>query len=109
MPNKSSPHGGAVVEGTVIHGTMRAVDLLDALATEYARVLPFNSSRLVAEARSCRAEILEDENHPGNMQTGTEIVAELIQALDTIAGREGLRFGAHEGDGSDYGYWRNDE
>lgn len=108
MPNKSSPHGGFISEGTVSHGTLRTPDLLRSFAAEYERVLPFNSREAVTDARNCANEIDADPGHPGNEQTGSEIVAELIDALDAIAAREGLTFGAHEGDGSDFGYWATD-
>jgi hypothetical protein len=32
-------------------------------------------------------------------------VAELEDSLDEIAAQHGLCFGAHEGDGSDFGFW----
>jgi hypothetical protein len=105
MPNKSSPHGGFICEGTVSHGTLRTQDLLRSFADEYQRVLPFNSFELVYDARNCANEMDEDENHPGNAQTGSEIVEELIDALDAIAQRDGFYFGTHPGDGSDFGYW----
>lgn len=105
MSNKSSPHGGFILPGTVSHGTLRIPDLLLVLAQEYERVLPFNSHNLVADARNSAAEISANLGHPGNEDCGAEIVNELIDALDTVAQREGLTFGAHEGDGSDFGYW----
>lgn len=109
MPNKSSPHGGFISAGTVSHGTLRTPDLLRSFADEYARVLPFNSRELVTDARNSANEIDANPDHPGNNQCGSEIVAELIDALNEIAAREGLTFGAHEGDGSDFGYWATDD
>lgn len=109
MPNKSSPHGGFISEGTISHGTLRTPDLLRAFANEYERVLPFNSRELVTDARNSANEIDSDKfPHPGNDQCGAEIVAELIDALNAVAAREGMYFGAHEGDGSDFGYWKTD-
>lgn len=106
MSNKSSPHGGFISERTVSHGTLRTPDLLRAFAAEYERVLPFNSREAVTDARNCANEIDDDPGHPGNNQTGSEIVSELIDALNECAAREGFYFGAHEGDGSDFGYWK---
>jgi hypothetical protein len=97
MPNKSSVHGGSISEGTIIHGTLRAQDLLLAFADELNRVLPFNGNSLAHDAR--RAVDTQDED-------ANEILCELIDQLDTIAQREGFYFGTHEGDGSDFGYWR---
>jgi hypothetical protein len=109
MSNKSSPHGGFICEGTVSHGTLRTPDLLRAFADEYERILPFNSRELVTDAHNSANEIDADPGHPGNEQCGSEIVCELIDAIDACAVREGLTFGAHEGDGSDFGYWRTDD
>ncbi len=109
MPNKSSPHGGFISEGTVVHGTLRTIDLLDALGAELHRVLPFNGQKLVSEASEYRA-ILRDE--PSNHQAESEaqeVLNELFDQLDSIAAREGMYFGAHPGDGSDFGYWKHEE
>ena len=100
MPNKSSPHGGFISEGTIIHGTLRTQDLLLAFADELNRVLPFNGNSLANDAR--RAVDTQD-------QEADEILLDLFDQLDSIAQREGLYFGAHPGDGSDFGYWRSDE
>jgi hypothetical protein len=97
MPNKSSPHGGFIMEGKIIHGTLRTQDLLLALADELNRVLPFNGNSLANDAR--RAADIEDD------ETAQEILNDLFDQLDTIAQREGFYFGAHPGDGSDFGYW----
>lgn len=109
MPNKSSPHGGFICEGSVSTGTLRTPDLLRRFADELERVLPFNSREVVADARNCASEIDADPGHPGNNDCGVEIVSELIDQLNTIAGREGMYFGAHEGDGADFGYWKAED
>lgn len=106
MPNKSSPHGGFICEGTVSRATLHTPDLLRAFADELERVLPFNSREAVTYARNCANEIDADPGHPGNNETGSEIVAELMDQLDAIASREGMTFSAHEGDSSDFGYWK---
>jgi hypothetical protein len=106
--NKSSPHGGFISEGTVICGTLAPLDLLRAFSNEYERVLPFNSSNLVFEARECMQAIIdgadEFELAPINI-AADEIIIDLMDALNGLASREGLFFGPHEGDGADIGYW----
>lgn len=109
MPNKSSLHGGYICEGSVSTGTLRTPDLLRSFAAELERVLPFNSREAIIDARNCANEIDADPCHPGNEQTGLEIVAELLDQLDAIASREGMSFGAHEGDGVDFGYWKAED
>jgi hypothetical protein len=98
MPNKSSPHGGFISEGTISHGTLRTEDLLARFADEYERVLPFSGFSLAYDARN----ITSDEE-------ASEVLTELFDALDAIASREGMYFGAHPGDGSDFGYWRTED
>jgi hypothetical protein len=111
MSNKSSLHGGFISEGTVIHGTLRTQDLLRALSAEFQRVLPFSSHNLVFEAREA-ADALNAVD-PDVLQhwqdVGAVILDDLFNELQAIAAREGMRFGAHEGDGSDFGYWSVEE
>jgi hypothetical protein len=98
MSNKSSPHGGFISEGTVIHGTMHIDHLLSAFADELNRVFPFNGNSLANDAR--RAIDLQED-----AETKSEILTDMFDQLDSIAQREGFYFGAHPGDGSDFGYW----
>lgn len=77
-------------EGTIIHGTHLASDLIPA----FMRELP-------ADHKLRR----EYEEHGYNEAEADELVCELIDALDELA-PEGLYFGPLEGDGSDYGFWR---
>ncbi len=107
MANKSSPHGGFISEGTVSHGTLRTQDLLRSFADEYQRVLPFNGYSIAYDARET-ADIVDRPTAyqpQGFACLAYEVLFNLIDALDEIARREGLIFGAHEGDGSDFGYW----
>lgn len=74
--------------GTIIHGTMQPRDVIPALLSECERV---------------GVEI--DPEWPAfDDDTGAEIVCEIIEALDGIA-PPGFYFGAHYGDGSDFGCW----
>lgn len=110
MPNKSSPHGGFISEGTVSHGTLRTQDLLRSFADEYERVLPFNSSSLCSEAREA-ADMLDKptaRQPQGFAEIADDILTSLFDSLQTVAARENLTFGAHDGDGSDFGYWAGD-
>lgn len=34
------------------------------------------------------------------------VLSDVMDQLDDIASREGMTFGAHEGDGADFGYWK---
>lgn len=107
MSNKTYTTGGAISVGTVIHGTGRAVDLLRALGAELLRVAP--GEPLAAEALQ-NAEIIDradakDTDH----EIACAVLCDVIDRLNLIAALEGLWFGAHEGDGSDFGYWSDHE
>ncbi len=115
MTNKSSPHGGFISEGTVSHGTLRTQDLLRSFADELSRVMPFNGSNLASEARQ-NAEILDMVKSDGSdvatdkdHAIASDVLNDLFEQLDTIAHREGFYFGAHPGDGSDFGYWTSED
>lgn len=91
--------------GTIIHGTMQERDLIPALASELTRLAAANGvladhSELLIEADQWN----EDDDADGR---GSEIVHELFDALGEFAPK-GCYFGAHEGDGSDYGFWPAD-
>lgn len=106
MANKSSPHDGYFIAGTISRGTLREQDLLEAFADEYERLLPFNSAKLCYEARTL-LPILNGAPTPQEYQEAGCILEDLMDALNEIARREGpYYFGAHEGDGSDFGFWR---
>lgn len=87
---------------SISHGTHRSEDLIPAFAGEL-RLLDANNP-LIAEAD---AVMLLHGLGYSVMQDGDaamELTHELMDALEEHAG-PGLYFGAHPGDGSDFGYW----
>ncbi len=84
---------------TVSHGTMLARDLIPA----FADMLPASDP---LKERATREFLLAFED--GTEDGLDDLVNELFDALDEIA-PEGCYFGAHPGDGSDYGFWAIDE
>jgi hypothetical protein len=109
MPNKSSPHGGYFVLGTISHGTLRPQDLLRTFAAELNRLMPFNQFAMTEEARGF-ADILDGEPTNKDWQVAGEMLIDLEDELSTIAAREGnYYFGTTEGDGSDFGFWEYEE
>lgn len=89
--------------GTVSHGTMREEDLipcfaelLEELAKEANRLEDF--AALLQEAGAYAEGIKDETIDP------LDILVDLFDALNEFA-PEGCYFGAHEGDGSDYGFW----
>lgn len=82
--------------GTVIHGTLRTRDLIEAFGRELLRINP-----------KCNCEYVQAL--VDNPESGDEFDLEnLFDTLNYIA-PEGYYFGAHEGDGSDFGFWQCEE
>lgn len=91
-------------------GTLRVVDLAPRFAcylgTDQARKLAARAQRLEA-----RADKLEGTGKPQDSDKALRLRDEAQGALDALWGMmearagEGLCFGAHEGDGSCFGFW----
>lgn len=78
--------------GTVSHGTLRPEDLIPKFG-EALRDLSPRHWRLFVRDQS------------DDMQ---ENVVQLMDLLD-LAAPEGYHFGTHEGDGSDFGFWKDED
>lgn len=92
MPNLTFPW-----YGTVLHGTLRNEDLIP----RFADIL----SKMPGSARDfggliCDAWSITDYDS----SDASEILCALFDALNRYA-PEGFYFGAHPGDGSDFGFW----
>jgi hypothetical protein len=95
--------------GTVSHGTMRTADLADSFAEELAYHLARNAkTRALRGRRRALRQLLTVGRKvaaaESELDEAMEVVEELMEALDTFAPFY-CYFGAHEGDGSDYGFW----
>ena len=92
--------------GTVSHGTLRLQDLIPA----YLTALSLYDSAAYAQVSYGMHPLLpsyarEDESDPWWTSDDAIWALETLEDhLGTIA-PEGTYFGAHEGDGSDFGYW----
>ena len=91
--------------GSVSHGTMREEDLLDSLSSELdyqvkRQPRSFKRRAMRALIREANRALSRDELP----EDAGETVNELLDALNEFAPPYAY-FGAHEGDGSDYGYW----
>ena len=84
-----------IIPGTLIHGTLRTEDLIEAFRAELSRI------DSIAEAAIVPADDPESEDAQYELD-------ELFEVLDRYA-PEGYYFGAHEGDGSDFGFWPIEE
>lgn len=105
---------------SVSHGTMRAEDLIPRFFAELedrqndnlytndgdeCELVAMNA-RITALLADIESRMEGDDYYESNEADWD--LESLFDALDEYAG-EGLTFGAHEGDGSDYGYWPCEE
>jgi hypothetical protein len=92
----------AVADQTVIHGTLRPEDLVAAFTDEYERIggRPDN-------IKSFRSHLLLEEGEDREEELHFDL-EDLYELLNELA-PEGTSFGAHEGDGSDFGFWTYEE
>jgi hypothetical protein len=105
--------------GTVISGTMRPEDLIPAFidAIDAAKEdLSFRGpvDNLVQDINRMDGVLgeierrMEGDSDYFESEEASWDLETLFDLLDELA-PEGFRFGAHEGDGADYGYWEVEE
>lgn len=86
--------------GSISHGTLRTEDLLQAFADTLENLDPTDKYfALIREARAV---------DPDSETASYLVNEELYDALNDLA-PEGTYFGAHPGDGSDFGFWPVEE
>lgn len=84
--------------GSISHGTMRPDDLIPAFVWELSRIAPTDYAALIHTTES----FMDGGDY--DSEEAYRLLDELTDALDSCAPPYGY-FGAHEGDGSDYGFW----
>ena len=97
--------------GTLIHGTLRDEDLLQAFSDELARIDKTRFSEVIKadahlfseSANLTAAQIVEELG-----EYVTDVINDLMDALNEYA-PTGYYFGAIEGDGSVFGFWADEE
>jgi hypothetical protein len=87
--------------GSISHGTLRTIDLLRAFTFELS-YLSGDYVALVNYADERHEAINVDSDN--ETSEDSELVNELIDALNELAPAY-CYFGAHDGDGSDFGFW----
>ena len=95
------------MKGSVIHGTMRYQDLIPAFLTCLEEVDPAAHAQMLMGSFGPIPAYVQDEGDDSDWWTSEDarwLLEALFEALDACA-PEGHYFGAHPGDGSDYGYW----
>lgn len=104
--------------GSVSSGTMRSEDLLGTFADELEYHMERQPKRhpraehrkLINEARRTLRHMTEGtvKQAEAAEEIASEIVSELMDALSEYAAPY-MHFGAHDGDGADYGFWLSDD
>lgn len=89
--------------GTVSHSTMRAEDLLEAFADELEYLVRKNADVLSPEDREAYRKLLAEAKE-ADPEAAYDLVEELEGALQDFAAPY-CYFGAHWGNGSDFGFW----
>lgn len=90
-----------ITPGTVIHSTLRTDDLLRAFAAELRRVTNHPGDLTLADEADAALRVTDEDYR-------CEVVASLLDLLNEYA-PSGYYFGAHWGDGSDFGWWPLEE
>ncbi len=88
--------------GSISTGTLRPQDLIPRFFDTLAVVDPTAHNTLNPDVHVALNQLDADEYTDVD-----DLLASLIDALDDAA-PEGYRFGAHEGDGADFGFWEVD-
>lgn len=92
-----------ITVGTVSHGTLRTEDLLEAFASELERLCD-NCQVIIEEANDLAGKLADGDADALDKSAALELVNDLIDELNNYAPPD-MYFGAHEGDGADFGWW----
>ena len=89
--------------GSISHGTLRTPDLLEAFANELEWLTTLANS-LVEEARAVLTLDRAGWSELVDSEEASDLVSAMSDALNELAPAY-CYFSAHEGDGSDFGFW----
>lgn len=122
MTDKDKDQTTVTEQYSVSHGTMLLSDLIPAFESELERLRPEVARKAreginrptgggVCHLPEGQGSLGEDDDALAGWfesEEACEYLHRLFDLLDECAG-DGLSFGAHPGDGSDYGFWRCEE
>jgi hypothetical protein len=97
--------------GTISHGTLRPRDLIPAFLDAVQEYAPAHYEGMMASAFAPIPAYVMDEGDDSdwwNSEDAGFLLEELFNILEEAA-PEGMYFGAHPGDGSDFGFWEAEE
>lgn len=98
--------------GSISHGTLRTCDLLPAFLDAVEQFAPAHYEALMVQPFSFIPSYVQDAGEDSEWWNSDEAAEKLEQLTEILQENapEGTYFGAHEGDGSDFGFWPlNDE
>lgn len=97
--------------GTISHGTLRPQDLIPAFLRAVETCAPGHAEAFAAMPFGPIPAYVQDEGDDSEWWHGEDADALLEQLTDILESHapEGHYFGAHPGDGSDFGFWPNEE
>ena len=95
------------VEVSVSHGTLRNQDLIPAFLDAVSFLAPAVYEQMTMGMHPCVPQYAwEDDDHEWwYTESAYWVLEQLDETLNDYA-PDGFYFGAHEGDGSDFGFWR---
>lgn len=98
------------MRGTVSHGTLRTCDLIPAFLDALREVAPDAYAQVVCTPFSViPSDASGDNSHEfWESDDAQSLLESLFDTLNEYA-PEGYYFGAHLGDGSDFGFWECDD
>lgn len=97
--------------GSISTGTLRTEDLIDTFTFELEALVQNNADAWCSDAGRIERDgylSLVWDARECNPDDADDYVGDLFEALNEFA-PDGHSFGAHEGDGSDFGFWAYDE
>ena len=94
--------------GTISHGTLRTPDLIGAFAFELGNIKDWRGKDYGPLLSDCQESLRNYGTDWENQEVDDALVTELFDALNDCAD-DGFRFGAHDGDGADFGFWAINE
>ena len=93
-----------MLHGTIIHGTLRTQDLISAFAEVLRTMNPTDYAQLFSAGWISPYAIEDDGADWWDSDDAVDLLADLTERLEENA-PEGHYFGAHPGDGADFGFW----
>lgn len=97
------------MNGTIIHGTLRPQDLVPVFTSTLHDIDGPTYASFLNYGIDPPPAAQTDDSHPWWETEDAVHLIEVLMDMLSEAAPEGTYFGAHEGDGSDFGFWRFDD